>query len=106
GRGPGNARLCPRHRRTGRYAGAYPDRAHRRAAFHPGLAGKTDARHVAGNLSVRAPRPAAPARSRHASYWRLEPEIVEFRVALHIRRDEGTARHDLEASRPRRFEHA
>src|SRR5215208_2846139 len=58
--------MAPRYRGAGRHAGAYQDHADRDLTADPGATGRARAGHVAGDLSGRAPRAAAPARDRVA----------------------------------------
>ena len=66
-------RLAPRDRAyvhdvegPGRHAGAHQVGADGDVAVDPGAGGPDAARHLAGHLRRRAPRPAAPARGRAA----------------------------------------
>ena len=58
----GECRLGARHRRAGRHAGAREGDAQRHLAACAGDRRQARARHLAGDLSRRAPRAAAPAR--------------------------------------------
>ena len=76
--------LASRDRRTGRHAGACEDHADRDLAANPGAGRTSRTRHLAGDLSDRAPAPAAQPRSDLAvhRHRRLTAEADDTPLAM------------------------